>query len=145
MSDTETTTEETTANPRSQMFKHRAMVEWLTSTKGMPADADQATVISFAFAYRVEWRRSDTYRNLVQEYNASAEAREKEAAAAREAAKAQKAQEREAAKAAKEAAKAAAAEPQKAEKAEGDAPAKATSKKGKGAKEGTPTEENPFA
>lgn len=148
MTDTSTEVEEATG-PRSQIWKHEAMVEWLTGEKGMPEDADAATVIAYAFAYRVEWRRTETYSGLVAEHAETAEAERAERTAAREQAAAERKAEREAAAAAKaeakaaEAAKAEAA-PAKATKATKEtakaAPAKAT----KSTKKGASTEENPF-
>lgn len=83
---------------RSQLWKHEAMVEWINEAEGVDLDTlSAAEVIAYAFARRVAWRQSDTYRELVAEHATNIEA-EREA----------KAQERAEAKAAKDAEKAAA-------------------------------------
>lgn len=108
MADEETVEEEGTGL-RSQQWKHDAMVEWLESEEGYGYSLDElspAEVIAVAFAYRVRWRNSQTYVDLVEAHKAEAEEEKAAKAEAREAAKAEKAKEREAAKAAKEAAKA---------------------------------------
>lgn len=104
---------------RSQMWKHEAMVEWLESEKGYElVGASPAEVIAAAFAHRVEWRKSDTYQDLVTQHAEAAEAAREERRQARELAAEQRAQERAAAKAEKEAASKS--------KTEGKATAKAT-------------------
>jgi colicin import membrane protein len=148
MSDTETT-EVPATGPKSQHWKHAAMVEWLQRTKGMPSGADAPTVIAFAFAHRVEWRRSDEYTNLVESHNAGAAERQAAERQAREADKAARAEERAQAKAAKDAEKAAAEAAKAAAPAKEAAPVKATKKATKKAAaaeatdEGTETED-PF-
>lgn len=137
-------TEETAAEPRSQMWKHEAMVEWLQSEKGLPEDADAPTVVAYAFAHRVEWRRTDIYRNLVENRTSEVMAERETKAAERKAQAEAKAQERAEAKAKADAEKAAAAkaEPQKATKATKEAaPVKATKKT---SSKGKATEDNPF-
>jgi hypothetical protein len=140
--------EEETGGPRSQMWKHEAMVEWLNEQYGVDLDTlSAAEIIAYAFAKRVEWRRTDIYRNLV---NSRAETVEAEKAAkAEERAKA--AAER---KAAKEAEKAAAKEAAAAEGAKSPAAAKKAAaatktvtkatKATKSAKKATGDDESPF-
>lgn len=132
-------TEETEGGPRSQMWKHEAMVEWLTKQTGVDMNTlSAAEVIAYAFAHRVAWRKSTQYRSLVDGRQAQvAQEREARAAERAQAAEARKA-EREAAKAAK--ATKASKEPAKAAKATKGATKATKSGKGKGSK----TEENPF-
>ena len=82
---------------RSQMWKHEAMVDWINANDGVDLDTlSAADIIAYAFARRVEWRKSDTYRSLVEEYRQSAAEESAQRKAAAAAAKA----ERDAAKAA---------------------------------------------
>jgi hypothetical protein len=138
---------------RSQMWKHEAMVEWLSEVKeyGDLSEWSPAEVIAIAFAHRNEWRRTDTYRNLVESHAAEAEEARAAKAAAREEEKAAKAAEREAAKAEKEAAKAAAAEGKETAKATKPAagkatkaPAKAVRKASKATAKRSASTEDPF-
>lgn len=142
MSDT-ATTEAPATGPKSQIWKHAAMVEWLQRTKGMPSGADAATAISYAFANRVEWRQSEDYRTLVTNYSDAADARKAEAKAAGEAERKAKADAKAADKAAADAAKAAATPAAEAK------PVKATKAKAATKTETAPaaeaTEEDPFA
>lgn len=114
----EETTEE--SGPRSQMWKHEAMVTWLESENDVDlSEASAAEVIALAFAQRVPWRKSDTYRNLVESHAAEADAAREAKAAEREAAKVAREEEKAAKAAAKaeaDAAKAAAKESGEAEK-----------------------------
>lgn len=133
-------TEEATG-PRSQMWKHEAMVEWVNEQEGVDLDTlSAAEIIAYAFAKRVAWRKSDVYQALVAGHSEVAAQEKAEAAEARKA-------EREAAKAAKaaEAAKAApaAAKATKATKATKAAPAKAATKATKATKKAAG--EDPFA
>lgn len=114
MADEEVTEE---GGTRSQMYKHEGQVEFINEKYGI--DLDQLTaseIIAYAYATRVEWRQSDTYKELVEAHKESAAAEAAEKKAAREKAAAEK-------KAAAEAEAAAKAE--KATKAE-KTPAKAT-------------------
>lgn len=131
---------------RSQMFKHEAQVEWINEEYGINLDElSAADIIAYAYATRVAWRKTDTYRGLVAERKTEAASEAAAKKAAREAAAAAKA----AAKAA-EAAAAPAAPAQKATKAaatkkapaKAAAPAKATraTKASKAAASG----DNPF-
>lgn len=133
---------------RSQMFKHEAQVEYINEEYGVDLDTlSAAEIIAYAYATRVAWRKTDTYRNLVEAHKgeaaaeAAAKKAEREAAAkARAEAKAAKAAEAAAAPAApaQKATKATAAK--KAQKAA--APTKATraTKASKAAASG----DNPF-
>jgi hypothetical protein len=116
---------------RSHMWKHEAMVEWINETEGINLDDySAAEIISWAFAKRAAWRKSEVsgspYRQLLLDHAAELEAEREELkaqrAAEREAAKA----EREAEKAAKAAQAAKAAPAAKATKAAKPAAAKAT-------------------
>lgn len=123
---------------RSHMWKHEAMVEWINETEGINLDEySAAEIISWAFAKRAAWRKSEVsgspYRQLLLDHAAELEAE-------REELKAERAAEREAAKAAREAEKAAkaaeaakAAPVPKAAKAAKPAPAKAATKAAKAA------------
>lgn len=84
---------EEASGPRSQMWKHEAMVDWINSYDEVDLDTlDAATIIAYAFARRVEWRASETYQELVAEHAAEAEAEKaRKAAARKEAAAAAKA------------------------------------------------------
>lgn len=120
---------EDTESARSQMWKHEAMVQWLESEHGADFDSmTAADVIAMAFAKRVEWRKSQTYADLLND-RAEVVAAEKVAKAEqREAVKAERAAVREAEAAKKAAAKEAEAAERaaaKAAKAE-QAPAPAT-------------------
>lgn len=145
--------EETATVARSQMWKHEAMVEWLTEQGFITPKSSQVEVVAAAFAHRVEWRKSERYLGLenpaAAEREAAREKREAERAAKaeeREAAKAKRAEEREAARAAKaaekEAAKAtkAAAAQKSTAASKQEAPAKAT----KATKKSAPADD-PFA
>lgn len=140
------TTEAEEGGVRSQMWKHEAMVEWVNSESNVDLDAmSAAEVIAYAFAKRVAWRKSDTYRTLVDGHSESvAEAKAAEKLA-RDEERAAKAEVKAAEKAAADAAAAEKAEPQKATKATKAAPvtptpAKTTTRKGKAAS----TAESPF-
>lgn len=116
----DTTTEEQ-SGPRSQMWKHEAMVPYLESEFGVTlSKCSPAEIIAMAFARRNPWRASDTYANLVESHKGDAEAAKAERAAEREAAKAERAEAAATAKAEKQAAAA---------KAKAEAPAKAPAKK----------------
>lgn len=139
MTDTATEAEASSTNGfkapedlRSHDYKHEAMAQWLKEQTGYEPDVQ---TIKLAFAYRVAWRRTQIYRDLVAGH---AEVAEKEKAAEREAKakeKAEKAEAREKERAEKEAAKAK-------EKAEKEAAAKAAAEaKAKSEAEATPTAE----
>lgn len=71
---------------RSQLWKHEAMVEWINENDGVDLDTlSAAEVIAYAFARRVAWRQSDTYRKLVASHKAEAEAEKAERKAERKA------------------------------------------------------------
>ncbi len=134
--------EEEEGGLRSQMFKHEAQVEWINGEYGINLDElSAAEIIAYAYATRVAWRKTDTYRGLVdaRKVEAASEAAAKKAA--REAAAA--------AKAAAKAAEPAAAPAQKATKATAakKAPAKAAAPtKATRAKKAAPAAsgDNPF-
>jgi len=126
---------------RSQMFKHEAQVDFINGKYGIDLDTmSAAEIIAYAYATRVEWRKTDTYRNLVEsrkgEAAAEAAAKKAAAAAAREA------------KAAAKATEAAAAPAQKATKAAATkkAPAKAAAptKATRATKKAAASADNPF-
>lgn len=99
MADEETTEE---GGLRSQMWKHTAMVDFINERDGVTLDElSAADIIAYAFARRVEWRQSDTYRELVESHKATAQEEKAAKAEARAAAAAAKKAEQEAAKAAK--------------------------------------------
>lgn len=107
---------------RSQLHVHEGQVAWLASEKGFDADEvdddgaavwSAAEIVAAAYATRVEWRKTSTYRELVEEHRQVAEA---EAAQRAEAAAARKAEREAAAKAAAKAAK-------EAKESEGEKPA----------------------
>lgn len=133
---------------RSQMWKHEAMVSWLNEQEGVDLDTlSAAEIIAYAFARRVEWRKSDTYRNLVASHATEAEAaREAKAAERAEAAAARKAA-KEAEAAEKAAAKETDAAPSKAAAKKAAAAAKPVAKAAKATKKGTAASEDdsPFS
>lgn len=133
--------EEVEGGPRSQMWKHEAMVSWIN--KEFDVDLDKmsaAEVIAYAFAHRVAWRKSDTYKSLVAE-RADVVAAEK---AERQAEKEAEREAKKEAKAAEKAAKAAKAEKAPAAKAT-KAPAKKAAKSTKKGGKAASTSEDPFA
>lgn len=135
---TEATESEEGGSLRSHMYKHEAMVQWLEEQGHAVSNATPAEVIAIAFAKRVEWRKSDTYRSLV-------EGRSEQLASE----KAARQQEREQAREARKAEKAAARAAKKSEPKEKAAPAKAVkatkAAKGKSGKgKASSAEENPF-
>jgi hypothetical protein len=86
---------------RSQIWKHEAMVEWLNEQFEIDLDSlPAAEVIAYAFAKRVEWRKSNDYLSLVDDYRTETAQRKEQEAAAREAAKLEKEAEKAAEKAA---------------------------------------------
>lgn len=120
---------------RSQMYKHEAMVEWVNEQYGVDLDTlSAAEVIAYAFASRVEWRKSDEYKGVVEAHAEEAAAAKEEKAKARAAKAAE-------AKAEKASAKKEAA-PKKAAKA--TKAAKKTAKKATKASKAAATEDNPF-
>lgn len=88
----EETVEEEEGGLRSQLFKHEAQAEWINGEYGIDLDELPASeIIAYAYATRVAWRKTDTYKELVSEHKgAAAEAAEtkKIAAAAKAAEKA---------------------------------------------------------
>lgn len=92
-------TEETEETPmRSQMWKHEDFVEWATEEEYLDPKADQATTIAVFAAKRNEYRRTERYRDLVEEHRESAAEAKQAAAAERKAKKeAEKAKEKPAA------------------------------------------------
>jgi len=140
-------TEKTGRGNRSQTWKHAAMLAWLIENKGLNPNGSQLDALCSAFANRAEWRRTDTYRNLLSDHKETAETARAEAQAARKA-------ERDAAKAKEAAATATTtATPAKATRASKRAakeaaaaapatPAKATRKRAAAA--APSTEDNPF-
>jgi hypothetical protein len=146
VADTETVEAEETSGPRSQMWIHEGMVDWLQEEYEVDFDTlSPAEVIALAFARRNEWRRTETYAALKAGRAEQREAEKAERAAAAEARKA----ERQAAAAAKaEAAKAEKAAEKPAAKASKTTAKKATASTRKGrtaAKGKASTSEDPFA
>lgn len=120
-------TEEEATNPtgRSQIYKHEALVAYLTDVVGIDVDSlSPAEVIAVAFAHRNAFRKSDTYRDAVAAYEAEAAERAEAKAAERQAEKEAREAERAEKRAAKEAEKA-----EKAEKATKAPAKKAAAKK----------------
>jgi len=74
---------------RSQIWKHEAQVLWLLEVKEIDCDElTPAEIIAVAYSTRVEWRKSETYSDLVAEHTEEARAEataKKEAAAERKA------------------------------------------------------------
>lgn len=139
------------AGARSQLWKHEAQVEWYKETYGIDLEKDHsaAEIIAAAYATRVEWRKSDTYKELVAEYEAEKEEeKERKAAEAEERAAERKA------KADEKAAKAKSKEGEDKPKPSGrkgaakkaaaakKAPAKKAARRGRGAK--ATSEDDPF-
>jgi colicin import membrane protein len=130
---------------RSHDYKHQAMADWLYEQTGYRCDVQS---IKLAFAYRVAWRRTQIYRDLVAGH---AEVAEREKAAEKEVKakeKAEKAEQREKERAEKEAAKAkekadkeAAAKAAAEAKAKADAGTTENAKPAKAAKKAATTEQ----
>jgi hypothetical protein len=129
---------EETSGPKSQSWKHEAMVDWINSTYGVDLDTlTAAEIVAYAFAYRNAWRATDTYRSLIDGRKGQAEAEKAERKAARDAAAAER-------KAAAAAEKAAAKKAAPAKAAAKKAPAKAAAKKAPAKKAAATTGDNPF-
>lgn len=95
---------------RSQMYKHEGQVAFINEKYDINLDElSAAEIIAYAYATRVEWRKTDTYKELISSHAEEAEKeREAKALARAEAAAAKKAEKE--AEAAAKAEKAAAAE-----------------------------------
>lgn len=142
----ETVTEEE-SGPRSQMWKHEAMVAWINEQEGVDLDTlSAAEIIAYAFAKRVAWRKSSTYTDLVASHAAEAEEAKAARAAEREAAAAaRKAEKEAAAKAKAEAAEAAKdKEPAKATKATAAKKGAAKKASGTAKKAAAKSDDSPF-
>lgn len=131
-------TEEVAGVSRSAMHIHEAMVEWLESNGYLTGDESTAEVVAVAFAKRNEWRKSEEYAEVKEEYASTREA-EKEAKAAARA-------ERAAAKAAaEEDDEEEAPKPKKGKKAAASKAAPAKAKKAKRKSKSADTDDDPFS
>jgi len=132
---------------RSQMFKHEGQVAFINEQYGIDLDElSAAEILAYGYATRVAWRKTDTYRELVESHKAEASEAAAAAKAEREAAREARAAAKAEAAAAKAAAPAAPA--QKATKATAakKAPAKAAAptKATRATKKASASADSPF-